>query len=515
MSRRFIMTTALLGSALFSHGVFAAQWQRDAGIYVSAIYSDNFCLDNSDKQEHVTSTFTPNLNMQAESARANLSLQAAAQINNEDEIHLDCRPRRSRSRLLITPSLRYTGDLEVIDEWLTLESDAFSGSNRIDPFEAGDNIDGRNNINITYQYGVGALLQRRVLKSADMRLRYRYSEQYNEEDLFGDNRQDEVDFDLGTDRDSTRFSTGISADYRKIYYDASRLAPAFNNTLSSAELWVALQLTTSWEINALSGEEWNEFTSASDDIEGSYWDAGLEWTPNERVTIGVGTGERFFGTTSRFNISYRHKRSALAADYDRTLTFPSDLRGGIDNLTLPIDPESEDSAEPVDSSFDSGFGQLPGETTLARGNPTFIGDSPIIDERFTLYYRFTGRRSTLSVSASESQQFRLEDNGEATFTYFNTTFARKLSARLVADIQFNWSESEGQGGNVGRFGDHSKTLRFGPGVSRRVGAGTTVTLRHEYTRQRSDFSANEYNENRIILSLSHIFRSHNFQGMQQ
>lgn len=508
MSSRFIKTTALLSSALVSHGLSAAEWQRAAGIFVSTIYSDNFCLDNSNKEHHVTSTLTPNLTMSAESARASLSLQAAAQVNNEDEIHLDCRPRRSRSRLLITPSLRYTGDLEVIDEWLTLESSAFSGTNRIDPFEAGDNIDGRNNINITYQYGVGAMLQRRVLKSADMRLRYRYSEQHNDEDLFGDNHQDQVEFDIGTDRDNARFSTGVSTRYRKVYYDSTERSPAFNNTLSSAELWTALQLTTSWEINALAGEEWNEFTSTAEDIDGSYWDAGLTWTPNERVEIGIGTGERFFGTTSRFHARYRHKRSELSANYAHTLTFPSDLRAGIDGFASPLDPDPDDPVDPtapVDNSFDSGFGQLPGELPLARGNPTFIGDSPIIDERFTLRYRFTGRRSTLTVFASESQQLRLEDDGEATFTHFNTTFSRNLSARLAADIQLNWFENEGQGGNVGLFGEHSETFRIGPGVSRRVGVATIVALRHAYTRQRSDFSRNQYSENRITLSLNHIF----------
>lgn len=506
MFRGFFMSTTVLSSAIFSQGVFAAQWQNEAGISVSAIYSDNFCLDNSDKQHHVTSTFTPNLNMQAESARANLSLQAAAQINNEDEIHLDCRATRSRNRLLITPSLRYAANLEVIDEWLTLESDAFAGSNRIDPFEAGGDIDGRNNINITYQYGVGAMLQRRVLKSAAMRLRYRYSEQYNEEDLFGDSRQDLVAFDLGTDREDSRFTTGVSGRYRKAYYDASRRSPAFNSTLSSAELWAALQLTTSWEINALSGEEWNEFASAAEDIDGSYWDAGLEWTPNERVVIGIGTGERFFGTTSRFNVSYRHKRSDLSADYDRSLTFPSDLRSGVDGFASPLDLDSEDPVEvDMDNDFDGGFGQIPGETPMARGNPTFIDDSPIIDERFTLRYRFVGRRSTLTVSVSESQQLRLEDDGEATFTHINTTFSRSLTARLEADFRLNWFEAEGEGSNLGLFSEQSKTLRFGPGVSRRVGTDTTVTLRHAYTRQRSDVSRNKYNENRITLSLNHIF----------
>lgn len=507
MSRRSLMTTALFSSALLSNamlsqGVFAAQWQNEAGISVSAIYSENFCLRETDKEHHVTSTITPNLNMQADSARANLSLQAAARLNTVDESHLDCRATRSRDQLAITPSLRYAGNLEVVDEWLTLESDAFIGSNRIDPFEGGGDVDGRNNVNITYQYGVGALLQRRVLKSAPMRLRYHYSEQFNDVGSFGDNRQEQVEFDLGTDPDNARFSTGVSGRYRKAYFDASRRSPEFNNTLSSAELWVALQLTTSWEINALTGEEWNEFTSTEEDIDGTYWDAGLTWTPNERVEIGIGTGERFFGTTSRFNVRYRHKRSELSANYAHNLIFPSDLRAGLDGFAPPFASENDDALDP---GFDSGFGQLPGETQLARGNPTFIDDSPIIDERFTLRYHFIGRRSTVTVSASESQQLRLVDNGEATFTHFNTIFSRNLSARLVADIQLDWLESEGQGANVGPFGEHSETLRLGPGVSRRVGTDTTVSLRHAYTRQRSDVSRNQYNENRITLSLSHIF----------
>ena len=43
---------------------------------------------------------------------------------------------------------------------------------------------------------------------------------------------------------------------------------------------------------------------------------------------------------------------------------------------------------------------LPGAPLPGAGDPTFIGQGPVLNESFTLGYRFTARRTTLSISAS-------------------------------------------------------------------------------------------------------------------
>jgi len=384
------------------------------------------------------------------------------------------------------PSLRYLGDLELIEDWLTLESDASATTNRIDPFAPGgaDAFDGRDNVNITYRYGAGATIQRRLFGAADLRLRYHHNEQSNAVCVLSDSSEDRGEFDLDISPGGSRLSMGISARHSEVSFDGDVNRPAFDNTLSSAEVTLGLQLSASWQINGLAGEEWNEFDSVRPDVDGSFWDVGLRWSPNSRVEVEVGTGERFFGSTPRASVRYRHKRSEVTVDYARTLTFPRNLRapGGF------IDPR-----------------QLPDGPTTVDGEPTFTGDSPIINERLSVQYRFSARRTTVTISAADSRQERTEEFSDATFSNVGLTISRSLSSALSANAGVNWSQREGQGGTVGFFGGDSETWRGSLGLNRRLGNNTSLNLSLQHTRRESDGAFNQFEENRITLSASHQF----------
>lgn len=510
MGVKHLVTSAVFSGALLAAESHAAEWQKEAGISLGAFYTDNACLSDADKQGRMAGTATPDIYLRGQGARANLSLQAAVEYNSLGDSNQDCNRGQLGNRQSLIPSLRFAGDLEPIHDWLTLEADAFVGRNPIDPFAGSgvDNLSGRDNLNITYQYGAGAIVQRRLLENTEMRLRYHYDQQSNEVDLYGDSSEDLVEFDLGTDPARSRLSTGIGGRYSKVTFEANDQSPAFDNTLSSAEIKAALQFNSSWQVNARVGQEWNEFTSSRGDIDGAYWDAALRWTPNTRVKIEVGTGERFFGTTPRLDASYRHKRSEFTASYSRTLTFPRNLRaagGGADDpLNQGFDPNS-----------DVGFGQFPNDPLAVSGQPTFIGNTPIINERLSVSYRFTGQRTTIRVSASDSRQLRTEDSGEADFTDVGMTFTRTLSSQISIHAHLGWSEREGRGlnteiinGNIfngNSIDQSSHTWRAGTGFSRRLGANTTVSFGYQFTRQASDIAVNEYDENRVTLSIRHTF----------
>lgn len=492
-----LLSGALIGTPLLAEELFAAEWQREAGLSLGTYYSDNICLTGEDAERigRGAATVTPDVSVRGQGSRANLSLDAAVQYNSLADSDFRCTTGRVMglgNRESVIPSLRYLGDLELIKDWLTLESNAFVGRNPYDPFAPGgtDRQDGFNNLNITYQYGVGATIQRRLFDSADMRLGYYYNEQQNGVSLLGDSSEDRGEFDLGTERGNNRLSVGVAGRYSKVTYEGNRRRPAFDNTLSSAEARAALQLSSSWQINGLVGEEWNEFTSVRPDIDGSYWEAGLRWAPNDRVEVNIGTGERFFGTTPRMSILYRHKRSELTANYARTLTIPRNLRAADPGFDDPLGPD---------------FDQLPGEPPMVSGEPTFIGNSPIINERLGVRYRFSGRRTTITLNASDSRQTRLEDLGEATFSNLGLTFSRALSTTLSGSVRLSWGEREGEGANVGLFGQNTETWRAGVGLNRRLGNSTTMSLVYEYTSRESSTDINQYDENRVSISARHQF----------
>ncbi len=487
-----LLACTVLAELFLSPVAFAAEWEKGAGIAVGGYYTDNVCLAPRGQEDKWVGNVRPDVSVQGKGARGNVSLIAAADYNSLGDSDLDCEDGRGgalSNRESFIPSARLRSDYELFPDWLELRADANARRNAIDPFAPGaeSGFEDRDNTNITYDYTVGALLQRRLAQVAELRLRYDYNEQFNRSGALGDSSEDRAQFDLETIPGTRRLSLGVGGRYSKVSFDAADGRPAFDNELSSAELRAALQLSRSWELNGLAGEEWNEFTSVNEDIDGGYWDAGLRWTPNARIEVSLGYGERFFGATPRADVSYRHKRSTLSASYARTLTFPRDLRIGDSGFLEPEDP--------ID------FGDVPDFVGL----PTFIGSSPLLNERLDLRYRFDARRTAVSLFASESRQRRVEDDSEGTFRSMGITLSRTLSSVLSASLRLNWSEREGQGDSVSVFGTASETWRAGLGISRRIGRDTSFSVAYDYTTQDSDFERNNYDENRVTFSVRHGF----------
>ncbi|GAB3289853.1 TIGR03016 family PEP-CTERM system-associated outer membrane protein [Parahaliea aestuarii] len=478
---------AALGLCLLVEPAVSAEWTRGAGFTAGAIYTDNVCLRNTDKLDDTIGVFTPNVRLKGEGARARMDLYAAAQFNTMEDSDVECGVSGA-DNISPAPRIRFNGSSELLSNWFFLDATAFADQNRINPFAAGgeDALDGRGNLNTSYQYAISPYIARRLTDTASLSLRYRYSEEHNTEDVLDDNQRQQVQFDLGTSPELSRFSVGVGGNYSDIEYE-ERFGgdELFNSQLSSAQVRAAFQWSRSIQFNAYVGEEWNDYVSVFQDSDGGYWDVGVTWTPNSRVTVELGTGERFFGESPRASISYRHKRSTLRASYLRDLTYDRSLRG-----TDPF-------ADNVDDLVDGG---LPNDQGIIGdgGEETTITNSPILDERFLLVYRFTGRRTTFSANASHSEQTRAEDGFEDTFVYAGVGVERALSARLSTYLRLSWTRREADQ-RRGLLAPDSDNARATIGLERKFGRRTSVGLSYQYNERSSDNILDEYEENRVLL----------------
>ena len=319
---------ALLAVGLGAAGhAGAADWERGAGVSVGGYYSDNICLANRDEEGDYVGTVTPDVRLNGTGARSSVALNARVEFNTIEQLDADCPGGAQGGQLLnresVIPSGNFLAAAEVVENWLTLDLDAFAGQNPINPFAPGgnDGINARDNTNITYRWGAGATAARQFSGRTEFFLRYYYNEQTNAVGLLADSNENRWQGRFGLLPGTSRLTASVSGQYSEVEFEGTVQRPSFTNELSSAQLNLALQVTSTLQLNGYAGEEWNVFTSASDDIDGQFWDVGLRWTPNTRVTVDVGTGERFFGETPRFNIQYRHKRSLLAASYVRSCSF--------------------------------------------------------------------------------------------------------------------------------------------------------------------------------------------------
>lgn len=490
-----------IATTLLAHTALGADWTTNAGLNLGSYYSTNICRASDNEQDWTVGTVTPTVDLRGDGARANLSLRAAVEYNTLAESSLTCEGggavNNLANRLAFVPRIDFNSDYEAIENFLFFEADAVASQNPINPFAAGgeDNVNGLGNTNVTYRWGVGARIDRQLSERWALLATYNYNEQTNSANrIISDSQEDRVGFDFGMIPTVSRFSAGIRGQSRDVTFEQSLLQPAFSNRLSRAELYAALRLSDSWSFEGIAGQEDNVFFAANDETDGTYWDVGLRWAPNQRIEISAGYGERFFGTVPRFEARYRHKRSVLTASYIQDIQFPRNIRAAA-ALSGNVD-----GAADIDTS-------LPGDPLQGAGDPTFVGQGPVLNERYALSYQFSARRTTLNLRARDSQQTRASDGRTGSFQDVTATLSRKLGPSLSADVRVGWRNNEANIDAVtGELtGQTREAWTAGAGLRRKLAQDLTLTLRYSYIDQQSETNRNNFEEQRVELGLRFRF----------
>jgi hypothetical protein len=479
-----------LGLAI-ANGSAAAEWTTSAGVAPGVTYTDNVCLSADNEKGEWIAEVTPDVAVQADGRRANLDLAGSVNVNSLSDSKLedlDCNAQGfGGNRKQFAPRLRGRADAELVEDWLYVDGNARIEQNEASPFikGGGDRLDTTGNTNTLYNYSVSPYIERRIKDEALFDLRYTWDQQYNTENVVGDSSQQSWQSRFGNVPGTSALSWGLQGDYSKVEYDNQRNVQ--NNTqnkdseLKSAQVNLGYQLSRVWQVNGYYGEEWNDFVSRNDDIDGSFWDAGVRWTPNARTTVDAGTGHRFFGNAPRFSIDHRHKRNVLRASYAKTLTYDRNIRAGAN------DP------------FPGDGGELP---PVNVEDSSTLSNSPILDERFTLGYAYQGLRSRLGLEASHSDQTREDNGGDSTFKRASLSLSRSMSRQLTIAGRLSWTEQEPKSlSDISNFVNATETWRFILDGTRQLNQDVSLALQYRYTDQQADNELNQYKENRVTLTL--------------
>lgn len=462
---------------------YSGEWSTRAAVAPGVVFTDNVCLSADDKESDIYAILTPSFAVEGKGNNANVSLATSVDLNSLSDGDLDSKDcgNNNRDRDRYMPTLVARGDAVLIDQWLFFDADATSSQNEVNAFASGgdDSADRNGNTNTTYRYSASPYISRRFKDAGDLYLRYTYDDQYNTKDIVGDSTKNSANMLLSSGTSISPVSVSLQGDYSKVKYSDDRRGVDNNDSeLKSAQVNAAYQFNRTWAINGFYGDEWNDFVSTEDDIDGDYWGAGLSWTPTLRTSVDVGTGDRFFGNTPWLRISHRHKRSQFSADYSKTLTYSRDVR------TRGADGSADD---PLTS--------------------TSLSNSPILDERLTLIYSFTGRRTTIGVNGSYSDQTREDGGGqsidgldlsESRYKQVSLSVTRPL-AKMSLYGRLGWSEQEPKGDSVQSV-QSAETWTFSASATRPLNNRLNLTLNYRYTDRQSDSPLNEYQENRVTLT---------------
>jgi uncharacterized protein (PEP-CTERM system associated) len=481
----------------------AGEWDKNASVNLGSYYSTNICLVNSNIAEEegkAVGTFRPQVAVNGGGARSRLALSAAVEYNSLADSSVECNQGPvfgSENREAWVPRVNGLGELEVIEDWVTLYGTAFAAQNPINPFLSGgdDNANALGNTNITYQWGGGLRVDRNLPDNWRLLANIAYNQQYNAvNQLIGDSSEQRGSFDLGKDPFAARLSFGVRGFYSEIDFEETELQPAFTNRLARAEIYAGLLVSDALVLQGLVGEEDNVLLSADEEIDGSYWDLGFTWRPISRVNVSAGYGERFFGPTPRLRVNYSHKRSAIQFSYSVNVQFPRNIRA---------QAQGEPGSAPDDAAEAGGAGDVLG----SDGLPTFIGNSPVENTLTELSYSLDGRRTSLRLTARSSEQRQLSTSQNAEFIGADLYLSRTLFRSSRAFFALRWVNSErldngGAGLSSGGLERWSTTV----GLSRRLARNTRISFRYTYQDQRSDnLVSNNFVDHRVALNITKTF----------
>jgi uncharacterized protein (PEP-CTERM system associated) len=495
---------------LWAGGAFAVNWRADASIAPSIAYTDNVCLSKDNKQGDWTAVglLRPSGSVSHESRRTKVNAQGAVQINTLTDGELrdnGCTGVDLEDRQKFFPSISAVGSTVVIDQWVTVDATLRADQNEVTSAlpGSGDDLNRNGNTNTFYRYSVSPILRHRLKNKAFYTLRYSYDDQINTADSVSNSSRHAVRTSLANGT-ASRVTWNLAGNYSRVEYSddfvnrfTGLVIPAQDTELKSASLSMGYQIQRRWQINGRYGWEWNDFQTYNDaNTGGADWDIGVRWTPSTRTTVNVGSGDRFFGSTPRLDISHKRKRSLFRASYRKFITFERDINT-LGNGFLFGDTIEEQLIDGVDQQEQVING--------VQTNSSISSNGPIFDERATLGYTYSGRRATTNVFGSFSQQTRAEDGAEGEFKDFTVSFSPRISRTYTVTGSMTWGEDEPLGyrgiPTVEDF-SNSETWYYQVQVGRRLNNRMSMSLNYRFTDRQSDTSINEYQENRVIATLN-------------
>jgi uncharacterized protein (PEP-CTERM system associated) len=494
----------------FTGNVFAANWEGSASIAPSLAYTDNVCLSKDNKKSDWTGVgiLTPSGSVSQQSRKTSFNARGSVQVNTLTDGDLrdnGCSGDNLGDRQNFFPSLSANGFTVVVDDYVKLNASLRADQNEITSAlpSSSDGLNRNGNTNTFYRYSVSPVLSHRIKKQAFYTVRYSYDDVINTSDSVSDSTRHALTTSLANGQ-ASQISWDLSGRYSKVMYNddvinqrTGLVVPRQDTELKSASMSMGYQIDRRWQVNGRYGWEWNDFQTYNNaNTGGNAWDLGVRWTPSANTTVNLGSGDRFFGKTPRVNIMHKRKRSLFRLSYNKTITY----QRNINTLGNPYY-----NGVGLDEEFISDE-DLQNELIDGQGyNSSIYSNGPILDERATLGYTYSGRRATLNVFGSYSDQTRQEDGAQGVFKNISMTFSPLVSRKYTVSGSITWDEDDPLG-YVGAPNqqDFSKSSAWYYSVqwARPLNNRMSVSLNYQYTDRQSDDSFNEYQENRVIATLS-------------
>ncbi len=467
-SDKKLVICILVGGHFAATSAFSADWQVAKSLTVSEVYTDNADLTHDNKKSEFITTVTPNISLKGNGARANVSLNASLEANSS-----------GGEGDAINPRLGANADAELLEDFLFIDTSINITQNTVDAFRPSgiDTLSNTGNTTNTYNYNISPYFTQRFKGIAEVIGRYSYNNQINSNNNAGDNDSQSIELTINSGDDFNRLTWGGAVNYKDSGSDNT------SSELLSTDINLGYRFNRVWSFRGSAGVESNDYESTRSENDGSRWSMSAIWTPNNRTSLNIGYGDRFFGSVPTLDFSHRSRKSLLTASYSRELTDSASLL-------------SQQSAFQTTDAFGNPIDPITGDPLPLTNTTTNITEGVFVNERFQLAYTLTGKRSSVTVGASHSVQIYEDGRADEILEKYNVSLSRSLSRDLKADVGYSLNQQS-------RTGDaDAVTTEYSMGLTSQIGIDSSLSFTYRLMDRESEDVSNDYQENRLQLSFT-------------
>lgn len=489
----------------------AASWRFSPSVGATATYTDNARQGNNNSDDALILSVTPGFSLNMEGSRRlnasiNYSMTAVTRFGGSDDSDL-------------YHSLGAIGRAEIVDDFFFVDATARLSQNLVSLFGSDADVTSNNaNRANSGVFSISPYVVQRFGTFATGQARYTTGGA-----IYGDNaaanaRINAFTAGLASGSQFNDLSWALNYSIR----DADNRGNVSDSTFERASATLGYALTRKFRVFGTVGREWNDFISAGN-VDGDSYSVGFGWAPNQRTSIEMSAGERYFGRTFSASGAYRTRATNWTLRYvedvsDITQQLLEDsgrifwaCNGSLFE-TLDFNPPAGQAncAGPFNgfqiAQVLTQFG-VPLSDLIALGllnvglnNGVFVSKSL----RAGVSWRI-GPRTDLGVSAFDTRRlYQAITDAEDRSRGLSSTVSYRLSPHTSANGSIGYTRNSGSAALLGSARDDD-TVSLSLGMNHRFSRDLTgaLTFRHQ---QRDSNTANaDYTENSVSASVNMRF----------
>lgn len=462
--------------------------------------TDNGRLDGGERGSELITKVRPSVRISARGPRVQGTLAYAV----EGTVHArDSDSNDVRQSLNLSSS----GGFELIEDRLFLDGGARISQQLITPFGDQPSDDSRSSDNLRQvtSYRLSPYLVGNLGSNARYRLGLSHSATIAADESRFDGTTSSAQLDVTSGPAFGPLGWGVTAARVVSDFDAGRRTEA-DTLLGTVSYVVDHNLV----VRANAGVDWNDYRTVDKERYRRYG-VGAEWRPTERTLLSAQVDDRFFGTGHNVVFQHRTPRTVWSFSDSRDVTDVSGRTTAAVGTAFDLFYAQFASIQPdplLREQLVLDFLRLNGIPPDTLQLSDFLFSSGTVQRRQRLSFALLGKRSTLTVAATQSRSSRADTLTNVGDVFADTAFVRQrglsvdVAHRLTPESSVNLLLAEQR--SSGELDTQSTRRRQASLTwSVRVGWRTNFSL----AARRTEFErpAGGYDENALISSLTMQF----------